>query len=748
MSMAGPTGRLVAFALLLVGLLAPAPGVAQAPPAATTPAPAPPPGKPRIGLVLGGGGAKGFAHIGVLQVLEENRIPVYVLAGTSMGSVVGSLYAAGNDADQLETIAGDIDWNSLFLDRIPRDAQSFRRKQDQRNDLVRFRIAFDDNGIILPPGVLRGQQLFLTLAQKLGPARSVRDFDQLPTRFRAVATDITTGEAVVMGSGDIATAAFASMAVPGGLPPVEREGLLLVDGGVVDNVPIDVARDLGAEVLIAVNVGDPLLKADEINSFVSVLNQLQLLLGYRNVQRQIDSLGPRDVLITPDIEGLSATSFDKATLGIARGRAAATNALPQLLRYQLDPAEWAEFQAARRARAATRLPVVRFVELDNQSPIPDRKVMQTVSVATGQPLDPQALSSELTTLFNTGLLRGARYDIVTRADEPGEGVAIRLVGDPTAENFFQFGLSLATDFSFANDFSISLAYTDRALFDTDIEWRTQVTFGPVDIFNSTIYKEFGRVFVETGPFWIRRPTIFYLDGLPLTAIEAGRLGARLDAGLLFGNWGELRAGMNWSEVSVDGALVPSVDDGHYGDSFWRMQFTADTLDNLEFPTRGLFAQVDFFDHVRSMGGEFDYEQLVARAFWPISNGRSTVVLGGEVGSTLSGATYLLGDFQLGGLFRLSGLAPNELLGRQAFIGRAIFYHRLTDKAPIINLPVFAGGSLEFGNTYEKWSDLSAVGVRTAGSMFVSADTPFGPLTLAGGFTGGSTSLYFILGRIF
>jgi NTE family protein len=733
--------------LFMLLLLAPPLAAQTMPPSAMPSAAAPPAGKPRIGLVLGGGGAKGFAHIGVLQVLEENRIPVYLVAGTSMGSVVGSLYAAGNDAGRLQEIADDIDWNNIFQDNIPRDSKSFRRKQDQRNQLIDFRIAFDDNGIILPPGVLRGQDLFLTLSQKLGPARGVRDFDNLATPFRAVATDITTGQAVVMGSGDVATAAFASMAVPGGLPPVERDGLLLVDGGVVDNLPIDVARGMGAEVLIVVNVGDPLLARDEINSFVDVLNQLQLLLGFQNVQRQIKSLGPRDVLITPDIEGLTATSFNEATLGIERGRKAATAALPALIRYQLSVAEWEQFLATRKARSQTNLPVVRFVEVENQSDIPDKVVENSISISPGEPLDPAVISAELTSLFNTGLLRAARYEIVDREGE-GEGIAIRLTGDPTAENFLQVGLTLSTDFNFENNFGFALAYTDRSLFGRNIEWRTDVAFGPIDVFNSSLYKEFGHVFVETGPFWIRRDTLFYLNGAPITALEAGRLGVRLDGGLLFSNWGELRFGLNWSGVNVDSALLPPDSQNRFGDNFWRVQFTADTLDNLEYPTDGFFGQVDFIDHVNAMGGDFDYTQVVGRAYWPISNGRSTLVLGGDFGATLSGATYLLGDFPLGGLFRLSGLAPNQLLGRQAFVARGIFYHRLTNRAPIINLPFYAGGSLEAGNVYESWSDLSAVGVRPAGSLFVSADTPFGPLTFAGGFTGGSTSLYLVLGRIF
>jgi NTE family protein len=272
--------------------------------------------------VLGGGGARGFAHVGVLQVLEENRIPAHAIAGTSMGAVVGSLYSSGRSASEIATIAEDIDWSMIFSDRIPRDRLPFRRKRDERNDLVSFRLAFDDRGVVLPPGVLRGQDLFLVLAERLVSARGVRDFDALPIPFRAVAANIETGEAVPIASGDIATAVFASISVPGALPPVEREGLLLVDGGIVDNVPIDTARRMGVDVVIVVNVGTDLLARDELRTFVNVLDQMQLLLGRAEVTRQLKSLGPRDVLITPDLEGLSVTTFDRAALGIARGHAA------------------------------------------------------------------------------------------------------------------------------------------------------------------------------------------------------------------------------------------------------------------------------------------------------------------------------------------------------------------------------------------------------------------------------------------
>ncbi|MGL6043591.1 MAG: patatin-like phospholipase family protein, partial [Sandaracinobacteroides sp.] len=210
---------------------------------------------PRIGLVLGGGGARGFAHVGVLQVLEENRIPVHAVAGTSMGAVVGSLYAQGKSPAEITRIARAIPWTTVFNDTIPRSRLSYRRKRDERDVLINFRIAFDDRGLVLPKGVLRGQDLFLTLAEQLADARAIDDFDRLAIPFRAVAADIETGQPVVMSGGDIATAVFASMSVPGGLPPVERDGKLLVDGGIVDNVPIEVVRSMGPTRIIVVDVG-------------------------------------------------------------------------------------------------------------------------------------------------------------------------------------------------------------------------------------------------------------------------------------------------------------------------------------------------------------------------------------------------------------------------------------------------------------------------------------------------------------
>lgn len=699
---------------------------------------------PRIGLVLGGGGARGFAHIGVLQVLEENRIPVHAVAGTSMGAVVGSLYASGLGSADILQVSRDIDWATVFSDRIPRDQLTFRRKRDERDNLIRFRLAFDDNGVVLPPGLLRGQDLYLTLAEKLATARGVRDFDDLPIPFRAVAADITTGKAVVLEDGDIATAVFASMAVPGGLPPVERDGLLLVDGGIVDNVPVDVARAMGVDLVIVVDVGTPLLGREDIRSFVNVLDQLQLLLGRAEVERQLNSLGPQDILIRADIQGVSTTDFTNSENAIAQGREAGQAMIERLRAHSLDDVGWKRHLAARTDRQTGKLPTINFVEIQNNSDMPDRQIAEMITVTPGQPHDPQQMTRDLSTIFASGYFRSVRYE-VQGLPGLGDGIVITANGDPSQRNFFQLGLTLATDFNRQNQFGIGFAYTDRNLGSSGIEWRTDARVGEDMLFQSTFYREFGRFLLESGPFWWRRDTLLFEDGVPILTVRTGELGFRFDAGVLFGRWGELRAGVSRSGLNLEAGLIPLPDDGKLEDMSWRIQFTADQIDNVMFPTKGVFGEVVLEDHVTALGGDLGYSRMFARVFLPMTRNRTTLILGQEIGTTLTEGGVILGDFRLGGFLRLSGLAPNEILGRHYLLSRAVVYHRLFDRSPIIDVPVYIGGSIEVGNAFASWD---MPDLRTAGSLFISADTPLGPLSIGGGVTGEGQALYLILGRLF
>src|SRR5450631_1481507 len=257
--------------------------------------------RPRICLVLSGGGARGIAHIGVLKVLEELKIPIDCIAGTSMGAVVGGLYASGMNAREIEATMRSVDWQEAFRDTPPRRDLAFRRKQDDRNFLVRLPLGLKHGQILLPKGFIQGQKLQETLRQLTLPFSNSTDFDLLPTPFRAVATDLETGNAVLLDRGDLAIAMRASISAPGVFAPVEMNDRLLVDGGLAENLPINVARAMHADILIVSDVSFPLQPRAELDSALSISNQMLAILVRKDTDRQRAALTAQDVLIEPRI---------------------------------------------------------------------------------------------------------------------------------------------------------------------------------------------------------------------------------------------------------------------------------------------------------------------------------------------------------------------------------------------------------------------------------------------------------------
>src|SRR3984957_13738046 len=275
--------------------------------------------RPRICVVLSGGGARGIAHIGVLKVLEDLKIPIDCIAGTSMGAVVGGLYASGMSAHDIEKTMRSVDWQEAFHDSPPRRDLNFRRKQDDRNFLVRLPLGLKHGQILLPKGLIQGQKLEETLRQLTLPFSNTTDFDQLPTPFRAVATDLLTGSAVLMDKGDLSIAMRASISAPGLFAPVESQGRVLVDGGLAENLPIDVARDMHADILIVSDVSFPLQSRDALDSALSISNQMLAILVRKDADRQRATLGKQDVLIEPLLGGASSTNFSVPSSTIPAG---------------------------------------------------------------------------------------------------------------------------------------------------------------------------------------------------------------------------------------------------------------------------------------------------------------------------------------------------------------------------------------------------------------------------------------------
>ena len=304
-------------------------------------------GRPRIGLALSGGGARGLAHIGVLQVLKEHRIPVDFIVGTSMGSIVGGLYASGMSPDELKTVISRIDWEEAFKDRILREERSFRRKRDDDLYLIKNRPGISRDGLKFPSGIIDGQDIDLLLKRYTIPVVTVRDFDDLAVPFRAVAADLETGRAVVIGEGDLALAMRASMSIPVVFSPRVVKGGLLVDGGISSNLPIDVVREMGADIVIAVDISSPLKERRELQSIFSITNQLTTIMTRRNTEDQIASLTERDIFIRPDLGKISTASFDMAAEAIPKGRDAAAEALEYLKKYSVSKQDYREYLSNR-----------------------------------------------------------------------------------------------------------------------------------------------------------------------------------------------------------------------------------------------------------------------------------------------------------------------------------------------------------------------------------------------------------------
>ena len=342
--------------------------------------------RPRIALVLGGGGARGAAHVGVLKVLEELRIPVHYIAGTSMGSVVGGLYASGMSAQEIEREVLAMDWQDLFQDDLNRPERTFRRKRD--DDLYAFnaKVGVSNGKIKVPLAYIRGQKFDLMLNRLTLPVVGIDDFDRLPVPYRAVATDLETGKEVVLAKGSLATAIRASLAVPAAFDPVEIDGRLLVDGGLANNVPVSVARDMGAEVFIVVAVGTELAKRDQINSALDVTAQLGSFLVSFNSEPQLQSLGSRDVLIRPSLGDLSSRDFTRAAAAIPIGERAAREAIDALRQYSVSEEDYAQFLASR-DRARSGVPAIDFVRTDNRSRLDDAVIARRISAQPGQTVD-------------------------------------------------------------------------------------------------------------------------------------------------------------------------------------------------------------------------------------------------------------------------------------------------------------------------------------------------------------------------
>ena len=704
--------------------------------------------RPKIGLALSGGGARGAAHIGVLRVLEENNVPIDYIAGTSMGSIVGGLYSSGMSPDEIETGLASIDWDGVFDDLPPRSDRSFRRKRDDDLYLFKFKPGFNNGKIDLPRGVVQGQKIDLELARFVLPVATVSDFDDLMIPFRAVAADIATGQEVVIGSGNLGLAIRASMSIPAAIAPAVLDGRLLVDGGMANNLPISVVRDMGADIVIAVDISTPLLGQEGIKSVLQITQQLTGILTRGNVEAAIATLSDDDIFIVPDLGEVSTTDFKDFRKAIPPGRAATEAQLADIRKLSLPDSEYQAYQAGLQ-RPGTERPVIDRIELENNSRLSDAYIMsRVVDTEVGKPLDVEALETDLGKIYGLELFQNVRYSI----SEDREETVLNIRADERAwgPGYLQFGAEYDSAGEGESLFNLGATYLKTGLNASGGEWRTAVQIGS----EYALFTDFHQPFGSTLMYFVN-PLIGYRETL-VNIIQNSDISATyrieemladIGVGREFGTWGEARIGVRYG----DGEAKREVGDPSFVDiPFNRGEIYArlsrDELDDFNIPLNGSKFVAEWLGSRDGLGADTEFDQLSVVAGTVFTRNRNTFAANAQYNATISGTAPIQSLFSLGGFGNLAGYTAQEITGQHSAFAALVYYRRLNDSRA---LPIYAGMTLEAGNAWDNRSDISLSDTITAGSLFLATNTVIGPVYLAYGRAENSKdALYFFLGRPF
>lgn len=710
--------------------------------------PEPQAARPKIGLVLAGGGAKGAAHVGVLKVLEEMHIPVDYVAGTSMGSIIGGLYASGMRPQEIEREIQSIDWRDVFKDEPNREDRSFRRKQDDALYVFKVKPGFNEGKIEMPLAYVHGQKFDLQLNRLTARVSNIKDFDRLPIPFRAVATDLETGREVVLKSGNLARSLRASMAVPGAFDPVDIDGKLLVDGGISNNVPVSVARAMGADIVIVSDLGSDMLTRDQITSALSVAGQMVNFLFALNSQEQLKRLGPDDVLITSRLGDIGAGSFNRINEAMPIGEQAARQAAESLRRYSLSEADYDRYLASRgKPGAEGGADAVAFVRIQNQSRVSDAVIASHLSARPGEPLDVAQLERDIQQIYGLEIFESVRYELV---EENGQtGVVVQVKEKPWGPGYLQTGLITSSNFEGDAPFRLGLTYTMTQINPLNGELRIGGQIGDEPALFGEIFQPLdpaARYFASGRLGYVTRNINLFDDaGNNIAQARARGFALELGAGRQFGTWGEARLGYRREIGEIDigiGAPTPTQD---YDTGLLFVRLTDDKLDSVYFPTKGHAGKLEWRMSREDFGADTDFDQATLGYNHAFSWGRNTLFGGLFMELTPDEDAPIQSLYRLGGFLKLSGLPQDELTGQQAGLARLVYLRRIND---IQFLKAYAGASLEAGGVWQDSGDFFDAPLF-AGSAFIGADTPIGPVYLGYGHSeGGNDSLYLFLGPLF
>ncbi len=729
--------------------------------------------RPRIGLVLSGGGARGGAHLGVIKAFEEHNIPIDAIVGTSMGSFIGGLYAAGMSSSEIERMLTTMDWTKVITVDYERPEISFRRKKLQRAFPGHAKVGINsDHDVVFGTGLFKRQTMLQFLRKKTINVSYLKNFDELRIPFRSVASQLKDGATVVLRDGSLAESIYASIAIPGGFDPITINGEVLVDGGVADNLPLDVMREeMDVDYIVVVDISTPYDENAKFDNYISVMGQLVNILMRKNVEETITTMKGKDneVLITPDLTGYTPLDADKYPEIIAIGYEAAQEVYnDEISHLSLYETDYYNYIANRPKVRRYQPPIIHKIEIENPTYLTNEAIRHRLHVKIGEPLNTEAINKDIMDIYNMMLFDDVSYEVIQRN---GENI-LKIITTPSwdVNGQIKFAIGFEDDFDGHSDYSIKLEYIKFGLNSYAGEWRTRMTFGQENLLLTELYQPLD----SYGLFYIR-PTIYYKNKRVYVTPEilAGHeIVSPQDKTFVLQSkdyGGILGFGMNINremriEVMGDIRHVnPSTDilslDSNGSFSYTSIeaeaniydtgvQFEFDNLDKAFFPSSGFRANLNYkYSDQYSSENPLSYNQIYIDFGGVYTNGKSSFEPHIKYGRTFdvndhggSGGFSNSEDFSsyytLGGLFNLSGLPSNALTGNNVSFASLVYRYRLTDDNFFgsLGMPIYAGGSLEGGGVLYGNGRMTRDDLLYAGSVYLAADTIIGPFYLGVGAT--------------
>ena len=693
-----------------------------------------------VALVLGGGGARGGAHLGVIEQLERQQIPVDLVVGTSIGAFIGGLYASGHSAEQIAQRLEHTPWASGFRDRVYRDEMPLRRKQISDDFPMNTDLGVSDDGVKLPKGILNGQALAEILHGTFGIYADLKHFDDLPVPFRAVATDLLTQQEVVLSNGSLVQAVQASMTIPGVVRPLEVDGKLLVDGGVVNNLPISVARQLGVDRIIAVSIDSPLLRREQLESAFSVTEQLTGFLVRAGLQQQLQLLSDRDLLLQPELVDIGTLDFDRIDVAVASGRQSAIRFVQALADFS-QPHKVYSAWFARFEQAATPAIAIDRLQLQNNSRLADQLLFDRLELKPGDLYTERSIRRGLRQLYGLDTFERVSQQLSV-AEDGSTLLSVKAEEKSWGPGYLNFRLMFEDDFRNNHQYQLAAAYTRTNLSPWGAEWHSELALGSNKYLSTELYWPLANSGLYTSGSFVHRRDIQGLqDELQLSAGELKNIeyALQLSGGWNISDHARLQFGWLWRDgeyqlpaVYAAQLMTAEID---YRRSGPQAELIWDTLNSRSFPTRGIRLASSYrflTDKVLGtrLSSTASSTELLAAKSWQQHTLRTRWRFDHYNPEDDSG--FALEQFSLGGFLNLSGYPAESLFGSQIQFGSLVYLYRLNEQSiSFINAPLYFGTSLERGRVRKDVFGASGGADATdwlwAGSVFLGWDTPLGPL---------------------